>query len=107
MLNNVYYWSTNQVIVQRALGSKSLAEGQKGVMMAGAMKIVTPLVLCLPGTLAVLMIKNRVLINGQPFQVQNPDEVAPVHPRRPMRRCNTCNSTPLPFSYGEPRPAAA
>jgi SSS family solute:Na+ symporter len=32
MFIQVFYWSTNQVIVQRALAAKSLAEGQKGVL---------------------------------------------------------------------------
>ena len=33
----VYYWSTNQVIVQRALAARSLADGQKGVLFAASM----------------------------------------------------------------------
>lgn len=28
MLMNLYYWSTNQLIVQRALAARSLAEGR-------------------------------------------------------------------------------
>ncbi|CAL1132390.1 unnamed protein product, partial [Cladocopium goreaui] len=36
-LTNVYYWSTNQVIVQRALAARSLADGQKGVLFAASM----------------------------------------------------------------------
>ena len=37
MFIQVFYWSTNQVIVQRALAAKSLAEGQKGVLFASFM----------------------------------------------------------------------
>ena len=52
MFIQVFYWSTNQVIVQRALAAKSLAEGQKGVLFASFMKLVGPLMLCLPGIIA-------------------------------------------------------
>lgn len=55
MFVQVFYWSTNQVIVQRAMAAKSLAEGQKGVLFASAMKLVGPLMLCLPGIIALHM----------------------------------------------------
>ncbi|MDP6169040.1 MAG: solute:sodium symporter family transporter [Candidatus Marinimicrobia bacterium] len=52
MFIQVFYWSTNQVIVQRAMAAKSLAEGQKGVLFASAMKLIGPIMLCLPGIIA-------------------------------------------------------
>ena len=55
MFIQVFYWSTNQVIVKRAMVAKSLAEGQKGVLFASAMKLVGPLLLCLPGIIALHM----------------------------------------------------
>ena len=55
MFIQVFYWSTNQVIVQRAIAAKSLAEGQKGILFASAMKLVGPLMLCLPGIIALQM----------------------------------------------------
>jgi len=55
MFIQVFYWSTNQVIVQRALAAKSLAEGQKGILFASFMKLVGPLMLCLPGIIALHM----------------------------------------------------
>lgn len=55
MFIQVFYWSTNQVIVQRALAAKSLAEGQKGVLFASFMKLVGPIMLCLPGIIALHM----------------------------------------------------
>ena len=36
----LYYWCTNQAIIQRALGAKSLKEGQKGVLLTALLKIV-------------------------------------------------------------------
>ena len=55
MFIQVFYWSTNQVIVQRAMAAKSLAEGQKGVLFASGMKLVGPIMLCLPGIIALHM----------------------------------------------------
>ncbi len=49
---NIYYWGLNQYITQRTLGSKSLAEGQRGIMFAAALKLVIPFVVVIPGILA-------------------------------------------------------
>ncbi|MCQ8213700.1 solute:sodium symporter family transporter [Cetobacterium somerae] len=49
ILVNLYYWGTDQGIIQRALGAKNLKEGQKGVMIAGFLKILTPLMVIIPG----------------------------------------------------------
>jgi SSS family solute:Na+ symporter len=78
MLQNLYYWSTNQLIVQRALAARSLAEGQKGVLFAASMKVVGFTVLCLPGVIGALMVKNGVSIDGKPFVVEKSDTVYPL-----------------------------
>lgn len=49
---NLSYWCTNQAIVQRTLAAKNLAEGQKGVLLSGTMKLTVPLVTLLPGLIA-------------------------------------------------------
>ena len=49
---NFYYWGLNQYITQRILGSASLAEGQKGLVLAGALKLVIPFVIVIPGIIA-------------------------------------------------------
>jgi len=53
-LKNIEYWTMNQIIVQRALASESLAQGQKGVLFAACMKVMGFAFLCLPGILAVV-----------------------------------------------------
>lgn len=35
---NLFYWGTNQYVIQRTLGAKSLAEGQKGALFTGFLK---------------------------------------------------------------------
>ncbi|PWV51910.1 solute:sodium symporter family transporter [Chitinophaga sp. S165] len=52
-LVNLYYWGTEQYIVQQALASRSLAESQKGIAVACAGKIISPLLLNIPGLIAV------------------------------------------------------
>jgi SSS family solute:Na+ symporter len=52
MLLHLYYWCTNQAIVQRTFGSLSLAQGQKGLLFAAALKLLGPFYLVLPGIIA-------------------------------------------------------
>jgi SSS family solute:Na+ symporter len=52
LLLNLFYWTTNQQIIQRTFGATSLAEGQRGVLIAGIFKVLAPLVLVLPGVIA-------------------------------------------------------
>ncbi len=49
---NFFYWGLNQYITQRTLGSKSLAEGQKGVVFAAFLKLLIPFIVVIPGMLA-------------------------------------------------------
>ncbi len=49
---NLYYWGLNQYIMQRTLGAKSLAEGQKGIVFAAAMKLAIPFIIVFPGIIA-------------------------------------------------------
>jgi SSS family solute:Na+ symporter len=49
---NFFYWGLNQYITQRTLGSKSLAEGQRGVVFAAFLKLLIPFVVVVPGILA-------------------------------------------------------
>ena len=49
---NLFYWCTNQYVIQRTLGSKSLAEGQKGVLFSGFYKVLVPFMMMIPGVIA-------------------------------------------------------
>ncbi|MFG0332685.1 MAG: solute:sodium symporter family transporter, partial [Maioricimonas sp. JB049] len=57
-LLNLFYWTTNQQIIQRTFGASSLAEGQKGVLLTGAFKLLGPLYLVLPGMIAYTMFQG-------------------------------------------------
>ena len=55
LLLNLFYWTTNQQIIQRTFGASSLAEGQKGVLLTGGLKLLGPIYLVLPGIIAFAM----------------------------------------------------
>ena len=54
-LLGIYYWCSNQYIVQRALGARSLDEGRYGALFAGFLKIPVLFVMVLPGIFARLL----------------------------------------------------
>lgn len=58
---NFFYWGLNQYIVQRTLGSKSLAEGQKGIVFAALLKLLIPFLVVLPGILAFNLFSGDLL----------------------------------------------
>ncbi|WP_316777495.1 solute:sodium symporter family transporter [Pedobacter antarcticus] len=58
ILMNLFYWGTEQVIVQQALASSDLATSQKGIALACAGKLMGPLLFMLPGIIAVHMYTN-------------------------------------------------
>jgi len=68
MLVQLFYWGTNQAIIQRALGAKNLKEGQKGLIYAAFIKILGPLIVVLPGIIAFYIFGDNL---------ENPDEAYP------------------------------
>jgi SSS family solute:Na+ symporter len=52
MLAQIYYWGTNQSILQRVFAAKSLKEGQKGMLLAALVKFIIPVIVVVPGILA-------------------------------------------------------
>lgn len=52
LLLNLFYWTTNQQIIQRTFAAKTLGHGQRGVLLAAFFKILAPLIVVLPGIIA-------------------------------------------------------
>jgi len=73
MLVQLFYWGTNQAIIQRALAAKNLKEGQKGLILAAFIKILGPLIVVLPGIIAFYVFKG---------ELSNPDEAYPALVRK-------------------------
>ncbi len=51
IINQLYFWSMNQTIIQRAFGAKNLVEAQKGLLFTGVLKILVPIIIILPGVI--------------------------------------------------------
>ena len=58
---NLFYWGLNQFITQRTLGAKSLAEGQKGIYLACAFKLIIPFIIVVPGIMAFQLFGDEIL----------------------------------------------
>ncbi len=69
LIANMYYWGTNQSILQRVFGAKSLADGQKGMILAGFVKFLIPIIVVLPGVIAWHIFGN---------DLANPDQAYPA-----------------------------
>ncbi|MCL4638993.1 MAG: solute:sodium symporter family transporter [Pseudosphingobacterium sp.] len=53
LLVNLYYWGIEQYIVQQTFAAKNLKEAQKGMALAALSKLFMPLLINLPGLIAV------------------------------------------------------
>lgn len=70
---NLYYWGLNQYIMQRTLGAKSLAEGQKGIIFAAAMKLLIPFIIVFPGIIAFNLYHKDMAEQAETDKVANFD----------------------------------
>jgi len=62
---NFYYWGLNQFIMQRTLGAKTLAQGQKGIVFAAFLKLIIPFIVCIPGIIAFSLYAPKMQENAQ------------------------------------------
>ncbi|MGA9060043.1 MAG: sodium/solute symporter [Terracidiphilus sp.] len=69
----LYYWGLNQFITQRALASKSLKQGQYGMIFAAVLKSLMPLLIIIPGMIAAQLYQQHVFPAGS-----NPDQAYPL-----------------------------
>jgi SSS family solute:Na+ symporter len=58
-LTNLGYWGFNQFIIQKGLAAKSLDEAKKGLIFAGYLKILIPLLVVIPGITAYVLIHGH------------------------------------------------
>lgn len=60
IVNQIFFWCVNQSILQRAMGAKNLAEGQKGILIASFFKLLAPFIVVLPGVIAFYLFKEQL-----------------------------------------------
>jgi len=56
----VWYWCSDQTIVQRVLGAKTQRDAQLGPLFAGLLKILPVFFLVLPGVIAYVLFKDQI-----------------------------------------------
>ncbi|WP_423735870.1 sodium:solute symporter family transporter [Chitinophaga caseinilytica] len=54
----IYYWCTDQTIVQKVLAGKSMKEGQYGAIFISALKILMPFIFIFPGIICYVLYKD-------------------------------------------------
>jgi len=63
-VNSIWYWCTDQVMVQRVLAAKSASAGQSGCVMAGWLKITPMFLMVLPGLIAAALYPEEIKENS-------------------------------------------
>ncbi|MFW5951175.1 MAG: sodium:solute symporter family transporter [Gemmatimonadota bacterium] len=96
---NFYYWGLNQYIIQRTLGSQSLAEGQKGTVFAAGLKLLIPFVIVFPGIAAFNLFSDEMAAEAaRDPQILAGNERAWA---RYLDAANDPESPPVIFDYDE------
>ncbi len=82
-IGHLHYWGCNQFITQRTLGAKSLAEGQKGIMLAAVIKLFLPMIVVIPGIMAFQMFGDVISTpdKAYPYMIS---QILPPHWRGVM-----------------------
>ena len=57
----IWYWCTDQTIVQKVLGARSEKDGQKGAIFAGFLKIIPVFLMVFPGIVGYLLFKEQIV----------------------------------------------
>lgn len=60
----IWYWCSDQTIVQRVLGARTERDGQNGALFAGFLKILPLFLMVVPGVIALVLSKNGILTLG-------------------------------------------
>ncbi len=77
-LANIFYWGCNQFITQRTLAAKSVWHGQMGVMFAGYLKLLVPVLVVLPGIIAYRLYQPEVGLLSHEFALGKADLAFPA-----------------------------
>jgi SSS family solute:Na+ symporter len=56
----IWYWCTDQTIVQRVLGARTLRDAQSGPIFAGFLKVLPVFIMVLPGILGYVLFRNQI-----------------------------------------------
>ena len=78
LINNLAYWGCNQYIIQRALGA-NLKTARSGILFAGFLKLLIPLIAVIPGIAAYVLYNNGLFQSSlKENGVVKPDHAYPT-----------------------------
>jgi SSS family solute:Na+ symporter len=70
----IWYWCTDQYIVQRALSAKDVSNARKGALFAGYLKLLPVFLFFIPGVIAYALMQKGMIT----FSMDNPDQALPT-----------------------------
>ena len=70
----VWYWCTDQYIVQRTLSAKDVNNARKGALFAGYLKLLPVFIFFIPGVIAYALLQEGVI----EFSMENADQALPA-----------------------------
>ena len=70
----VWYWCTDQFIVQKVLSAKDISQARKGTLFAGFLKLLPVFIFLMPGVIAFALAQKGMLT----FSLDNPDQAMPA-----------------------------
>jgi solute:Na+ symporter, SSS family len=70
----VWYWCTDQFIVQKVLSAKDISQARKGTLFAGFLKLLPVFIFLMPGIIAFALAQKGMLS----FSLDNPDQAMPA-----------------------------
>ncbi|MEO9477694.1 MAG: sodium/solute symporter [Cyclobacteriaceae bacterium] len=76
-LINLGYWGFNQYIIQKGLAAKTLQEAKRGLIFAGYLKIIIPLLVVIPGITAYVITNDPELAARTVGTIGKSDEAYP------------------------------
>lgn len=77
-ITNLGYWGFNQYIIQKGLAAKNLHEAKKGLIFAGYLKLLIPVIVVIPGITAYVLFNNQdMLAAGLNGEITKADDAYP------------------------------
>ncbi len=65
----VWYWCTDQFIIQRTLAARNLTNARRGALWGGFLKLAPVFLFLVPGMLGFALHHNHVVVNGAQFAI--------------------------------------
>ncbi|MBP3356399.1 MAG: sodium/solute symporter [Rikenellaceae bacterium] len=76
-LTNIGYWGFNQYIIQKGLAAKNIHEAKKGLIFAGYLKILIPIIVVIPGITAYVLFTHPEISEGLSGTIAKADNAYP------------------------------